>query len=49
MKIPILHETKAKWLLAVVAALLGLSSHAADVTYPGSVKVERFDKSAGQY
>ena len=47
MKNPFLHETKAKWLLAVVAALLGLSSHAADITYPGTVKVERFDNVTG--
>src|SRR5687768_1006408 len=47
MKIPILHETKAKWLLTVVAALLGLSSHAADITYEGVAKVERFDAVTG--
>src|SRR5688572_15996067 len=47
MKIPVLHKTKTKWLLPVVAVLLGLSSHAADVTYPGSVKVERFDNVTG--
>ena len=47
MKIPILHETKAKWLFAVVAALLGLSSHAADITYEGMAKVERFDNVTG--
>ena len=47
MRIPILHETKAKWLLPVVAALLGLSSQAADITYEGMAKVERFDNVTG--
>jgi hypothetical protein len=49
MKIPVVPEIKSKWLVAavVVAALLGWSSHAADITYEGMAKVERFDNVAG--
>src|SRR5687768_1544764 len=47
MKIPILHQTKTQWLVAAMAALLGLASHAADITYEGTAKVERFDNVTG--
>jgi hypothetical protein len=47
MKIPVVPEIKSKWLVATMAALLGLSSHAADITYEGMAKVERFDNVTG--
>ena len=47
MKIPSLHRTKAKWLVAVAAALFGVASQAAEITYQGIAKVERFDNVTG--
>src|SRR5688572_9755695 len=47
MKVPILRKTTAKCVLAMVSALLGLSSQAAEITYEGFAKVERFDNVTG--